>query len=432
MNMLRMMLLAVAWALSVVPATAQTNDSIGWRNVFKESQLVNIIETALEHNADLRTANLNVEQAEAQLRAARLAFLPSLTLGAEGNVQKIKGMDVQKTYNVPLTMQWELDLAGRLRGEKRSAVARYLSTAETVRATKIQVIAAVASSYYTLVMLDKQLHVTQQNAENARQTLETMEAMKEVGLQNEAAVSQARAAYLSVAAQEKTLTQQIKAAENAMTVLVGTELNGIGRTASDGARLTFEPAPSYPLAMLANRPDVKANEYALKAQMAQVSVARAAFYPQLSITASAGWTNNVGEIVNPGKILLNAIGSLVQPLFNKGQNRANLRVAKAQQEQALVAFNKSLLTAGAELSDALTACELSKERMELRTDEVAAAQRAYEVSKELMEHGSSTYLEVLTAQQSLLQSEFSLAQEGLDLIQGKINLFKALGGEIKK
>lgn len=432
MNLLRIMLLTVVWALSVVPATAQTNDSIGWRNVFKEPQLASVIETALEHNADIRTANLNVEQAEAQLRAARLAFLPSLTLGAEGNIQKTKGMDAQKTYNIPLTMQWELDLAGRLRGEKRSAVARYLSTAETEQATKLQVIAAVASSYYTLVMMDKQLEVTRQNVENARQTLETIEAMKEVGLQNEGAVSQARAAWLSVTAQEKTLMQQIKAAENAMMVLVGRELDKTVLGALTDAQIAIEPAQSYPLSTLAHRPDVKANEYALKAQIAQVSVARAAFYPQLTITASAGWTNNLGEIVNPGKILLNAIGSLVQPLFNKGQNRANLRVAKAKQEQALVAFNQSLLTAGAELSDALTACQLSEERMKLRKDEVAAAGRAYKVSRELMEHGSATYLEVLTAQQSLLQSELSMAQEVLDLIQGKINLFKALGGKIQK
>ena len=184
------------------------------------------------------------------------------------------------------------------------------------------------------------------------------------------------------------------------------------------------------LSSLSNRPDVKAAEYALKAQTAQVDMARAAFYPQLSITASAGWTNNVGEIVNPGQMLLNAIGSLVQPLLNKGQNRANLRIAKAQQEQALVAFNQALLVAGTELSDALTACRLSSERLALRQQEVAAAEKAYEVSKDVMQNSSSTYLEVLTAQQSLLQSRLSLTTDRFDLIQGRINLFKALGGEI--
>ena len=410
---------------------AQTVDSIGWRSVFTEPQLARLIETALERNADLRTANLNVVQAEAQLKAARLAFLPSLTVGAEGQLQTTKGQATQKTYNVPLTMQWEIDLAGRLRGEKRAAVANYWSTAETERAVRLQLIAAVATHYYQLVMMREQLAVTRETIENARQTVGTMEALKEVGMQNEAAVSAARAAYLNVSAQEKTLLQQIQATENALVVLVGEQLENIGRTGFGNADVSMNVSTTYRLETLAGRPDVKAAEYALKAQMAQVDVARAAFYPQLTISAAAGWTNNVGEIVNPGQMLLSAIGSLVQPLFNKGQNRANLRIAKARQEQALVAFNQALLVAGAELSDALTACRLSSERLALRQQEVAATKRAYEVSKDVMQNSSSTYLEVLTAQQTLLQSRLTLAADRFDLIQGEINLFKALGGKVE-
>ena len=410
---------------------AQTVDSIGWRSVFTEPQLITLIATALERNADLRTANLNVVQAEAQLKAARLAFLPSLTVGAEGQLQTTKGQATQKTYNVPLTMQWEIDLAGRLRGEKRAAVANYWSTAETERAVRLQLIAAVATHYYQLVMMREQLAVTRETIENARQTVGTMEALKEVGMQNEAAVSAARAAYLNVSAQEKTLLQQIQATENALVVLVGEQLENIGRTGFGNADVSMNVSTTYRLETLAGRPDVKAAEYALKAQMAQVDVARAAFYPQLTISAAAGWTNNVGEIVNPGQMLLSAIGSLVQPLFNKGQNRANLRIAKARQEQALVAFNQALLVAGAELSDALTACRLSSERLALRQQEVAAAERAYEVSKDVMQNSSSTYLEVLTAQQTLLQSRLTLAADRFDLIQGEINLFKALGGKVE-
>lgn len=421
------MMAAGLWCL--MTASAQTVDSIGWRSVFTEPQLARLIETALERNADLRTANLNVVQAEAQLKAARQAFLPSLTVGAEGQLQKTKGQATQKTYNVPLTMQWEADLAGRLRGEKRAAVANYWSTAETERAVRLQLIAAVATHYYQLVMMDEQLAVTRETIENARQTVRTMEALKEVGMQNEAAVSAARAAYLNVSAQEKTLLQQIQATENALVVLIGKQME-INLT-DEATTPIFTTNTSYPIEILANRPDVKAAEYALKAQMAQVDVARAAFYPQLTISASAGWTNNVGEIVNPGQMLLSAIGSLVQPLFNKGQNRANLRIAKARQEQALVAFNQALLVAGAELSDALTACRLSSERLALRQQEVAAAERAYEVSKDVMQNSSSTYLEVLTAQQTLLQSRLSLTSDRFDLIQGKINLFKALGGKVE-
>lgn len=418
------------WLCCVISVSAQGIDSIGWRQVFTEPQLVSLIETALERNADLRTANLNVVQAEAQLKAARLAFLPSLTVGAEGQLSKTKGQPTQKTYNIPVTMQWEVDLAGRLRGEKRAAVANYWSTAETEQAVRLQLIAAVATHYYTLAMMDEQLAVTRENISNAKQTVEVMQTLKEVGIQNEAAVSAARATWLNVAAQEKTLLQQIQTTENAIRVLVGKQLESIGRTGFGNAGVSMNDSATYQLATLANRPDVKAAEYALKAQTAQVDVARAAFYPQLTISASLGWTNLVGEVVNPGQILLSAIGSLVQPLFNKGQNRANLRIAKAQQEQALVTFNQALLVAGTELNDALTACRLSSERLALRQQEVAAAERAYEVSKEVMQNSSTTYLEVLTAQQSLLQSRLTLTTDRFDLIQGRINLFKALGGEI--
>ena len=418
------------WLCCVISVSAQGIDSIGWRQVFTEPQLVSLIETALEQNADLRTANLNVVQAEAQLKAARLAFLPSLTVGAEGQLSKTKGQPTQKTYNIPVSMQWEVDLAGRLRGEKREAVATYWSTAEMERAVRLQLIATVATHYYTLAMMDEQLAVTRENISNAKQTVEVMQTLKEVGIQNEAAVSAARATWLNVAAQEKTLLQQIQTTENAIRVLVGKQLESIGRTGFGNAGVSMNDSATYQLATLANRPDVKAAEYALKAQTAQVDVARAAFYPQLTISASLGWTNLVGEVVNPGQILLSAIGSLVQPLFNKGQNRANLRMAKAQQEQALVTFNQALLVAGTELNDALTACRLSSERLALRQQEVAAAERAYEVSKDVMQNSSSTYLEVLTAQQSLLQSRLSLTTDRFDLIQGRINLFKALGGEI--
>lgn len=408
---------------------AQTADSIGWRGLFAEPQLVTLIETALEHNSDLLTANLNVEQSEAQLKASRLSLLPSLALGAEGNLQATKGQSAQKTYNVPLTMQWEVDLSGRLRSEQRAEVANYWSTAETERAVRLQVISAVASTYYTLKMMNEQLNVTRESIGNAQQTVEVMQTLKEVGMQNELAVSSARAAYMSVSAQEKTLLQQIRAAENALVVLVGKQIEV--NLNDDTTTQLFTYDTSYPLEILANRPDVKAAEHAVKAQMAQVDMARAAFYPQLNISASLGWTNLVGEVVNPGQMLLSAIASMVQPLFNKGQNRANLHIAKARQKQTIIAFNQALLMAGTELSDALTACRLSRERLTLREQEVDAAERAYEVSKVVMLNSSSTYLEVLTAQQSLLQSRLSLTTERYDFIQGQINLYKALGGDEK-
>lgn len=407
---------------------AQSPDSTSWRNVFSDPYLARMIDTALVRNTDIRVANLNVVQTEASLRASRMAFLPSFSLGAEGTMSKAGNSKTDLSYNFPLSMQWEIDLAGRLRGEKRAAESVYWESVELERGVRLQVIAAVASHYYTLVMLDEQLDITRQNIDIAKKTVEVMEAMKEVGMQNEAAVSQARTSLFNISASEKTLLQQIYATENALSVLLGERQSEIPRTKSGDTKVNIDYTVSCPLSCLSERPDVKAAEYALTAQMAQVKVARSAFYPSLTISASAGWTNLLGEVINPGKMLLNAVGSLLQPLFNKGQNQANLRIAKARQEQAAIAFGHSLLMAGTELCDALNACKLSAERSEIRRLEVEAAQHAYEVSIELMQNSSSTYLEVLTAQTALLQSRLSYTADWMDYMQGHINLYKSLGG----
>lgn len=409
---------------------AQTSDTAAWRKVFTDPYLVRLIDSALVHNTDIRTANLNIAQAEASLRAARLSFVPSLSFSPEGGVSKGGRETVEFTYNLPVTMQWEVDLAGKLRGEKQAAQSAYWETVELERATRLQVVAAVASHYYTLVALDEQLAVTRQSIDIARKTVDVTESMKEAGMETEAAVSQARSVLLNVAASEKKLQQQICETENALAVILGERPSGILRTHFENSGLNIDHTASFPLSSLSERPDVKAAEYVVSARTAQTQVARAAFYPSLTISASAGWTNRLGEIVNPGKILLNAVGSLLQPLFNKGRNRANLRIARAQEEQAVIAFNQTLLVAGTELYDALNACTLSGERSAMRRQEIEAARHSYEVSIELMQNSSSTYLEVLTAQKALLQSQLSYVEDWQDFLQGQINLYKALGGNI--
>ena len=429
MNRSIIIILAVV-ALWPSSATAQAPDSTSWRNVFSDSLLVELIETALKNNADLNTAMLNVQQADAALGAARQAHLPEVNIGVEGGVSKTKGSSASYTYNVPLTMQWEADIAGRIKGEKRAAVAAYMNATEAEQAVRLNIIASVASHYYTLLMMDDQLAITRQSVKVAQQTVEVMEAMKEVGMQNEAAVSQARVAWMNIAASETSLLQQIRATENALAVVLGEQRDSISRADSWDVMLPIDGNAVYPVFCLAWRPDVRMAEYALKEEVAGIDVAKAAFYPSLNISASLGWTNNLDQIVNPGQMLLNAIGSLVQPLFNKGKNRANMRIAEARQQQALVAFNQALLVAGTELKDALNACRLSQQRLEMREREVKTAQRAYDVTIELMKNSSSTYLEVLTAQDALLQSRLALASDRLDLIQGQINLFKAIGGDL--
>ena len=416
MNKIRLTLCALL-TCSVL-ASAQPSDALRWREVFTDPQLTALIDTALTYNTDLRTATLRVEQADATLRMSRLSILPSLSIGGEGSILKEKGSAAVSKYSLPVRLQWEVGLSGRYFAENKAAESLLWNAEETQRATRLQLVAAVASQYYTLLMLDEQLSITREGVENARRTVEVMEAMKEVGLQNEAAVAQARTAWLSTAASEKTLQQQIVAAESVMMLLLGQQRDSISRSGFIPETLPLDYTAGIPLETLSGRPDVKAAEWALRAATAQTDVARSAFYPTMSITASFSLLDMLTE----------AVGSLVQPMFNIGRNKGNLRIAKAEQEASLAAFNQTLLVASTELRDAMSACCFSGERLSLREQEVEAATKACEASSALMQSGSTTYLEVLSAQAALLQSRLSRSADHLDLLQGQINLYKALGG----
>ncbi len=396
-----------------------------WRCIFTEPELVQLIEKALANNIDIRTASLNVVQANAILKASRMAFFPSFSLGIEGGISKVNGSSASYTYNIPVTMQWELNIAELLAKQDAAEVA-YQGAIETVHAVQIQIISAIAGHYYSLVSMHAQLAILQKNNEIALKTIETMEALKEAGILNETAISQARAQYLSALASEKDMLRQIRSTENSIFLLLGNNQTEISYNISPDQELAIDYEQTVSLLALGNRPDVKAAEYELKAKIADVDIARASFYPSLNITGSVGWTNNLGEIVNPGKVLLNLIGSIVQPLFNRGQSVANLTIAKAEQEKAVLAFNQALLVAGTELNEALTSCQISHERFIIHQQEAEESQKAYDVSMELMQHGSGTYLEVLSAESSLLQSELALSNDWLDIVQGIIYLCKKI------
>lgn len=413
-----------------------TQDSLSsvapWREVFTDIPLQQLVEKALAANTDLQTARLNIEQAEASLLSSRLAYLPSFVLAPEGSLSKVRNEETVSAYNLPLTTQWEIDFSGRLRNSKEQARAALLQSAEYARMVQTQLIASLANHYYTLVMLDEQLRITRMSAENQRENLDVMIAMKEAGMQTETAVNQATANYYGVLSSEKDLVKQIRQVENNISLLVNETPHTIARSSLEQTQAVgVDYTAPVPLAALAIRPDVKNAEYALRGSFYDVNIARAAFYPSISLGGSIGWTNNPGVITNPGTMLLSAVGSLAQPLFNRGQNRARLKIAKSQYEQSLLAFGKALLVAGSEVNDALVACQTSAEKSVFRRKQVEASRKAYENSKELMKHTSTTYLEVLTAQNTLLQSEILFVSDWFEGAQGRINLYKALGGGVE-
>lgn len=413
---------------------AETTDTstlatLSWRELFSDPKLQSLIDTALNNNTDLAVARLRVKEAEAALFSARLSYLPSVGLNAEGGVSRFDG-STAKTYSVGANASWELDIFGKLTNAKRGAIAAMEGSEAYRQAVQSQLIATIANSYYTLSMLDAQLDVNIRTLETWRNTVRTMKAMKKAGMSNDAAVLQAQANVLSLESSLLAMNKSITETENSLYALVGvTDYHEIKRGSLVDAVFPDNLAVGVPLQLLANRPDIRQAERNLAQSFYATNVARAAFYPSINLAGTIGWTNNGGGIVaNPGQWLLNAIGSLTQPLFNRGANIANLRIAEAQQEEAKLLFHQSLLDAGKEVNNALTAWQTANGQIEIADNQVETLKEAVRKTELLMRHSPTTYLEVLTAQQSLLDAELTALQSRYDRIQSVITLYHALGG----
>lgn len=402
--------------------------NVNWRELFTDPQLQALIEQGLQNNTDLRSAQLQIEEAEAALMSAKLAFLPSFALSPQGTISSFDGGKATKTYTLPVTASWELDF-GRLRNAKQQAKALYAQSKDYQQAVRTQLIAGIANVYYTLLMLDEQLAISQQTEEAWKETVASTRALMDAGLANEAATSQMEAAYYSVQTSILDLKEQINQVENSLALLLAETPRRYERGKLADQRLPEDVAVGVPMQMLSNRPDVRAAERSLEQAFYATNQARAAFYPSIVLSGSAGWTNSAGSmIVNPGKFLASAVGSLTQPLFNKGQIMAQYRIAKAQQEEASLSFQQALLNAGSEVNDALVACQTSKAKTLLFEKQIQSLEKALESTSLLMEHGTTTYLEVLTARQSLLSAQLSQTANRFTEIQSVINLYQALGG----
>ena len=403
--------------------------NVNWRELFTDPQLQALIEQGLQNNTDLRSAQLQIEEAEAALMSAKLAFLPSFALSPQGTISSFDGGKATKTYTLPVTASWELDIFGRLRNAKQQAKALYAQSKDYQQAVRTQLIAGIANVYYTLLMLDEQLAISQQTEEAWKETVASTRALMDAGLANEAATSQMEAAYYSVQTSILDLKEQINQVENSLALLLAETPRRYERGKLADQRLPEDVAVGVPMQMLSNRPDVRAAERSLEQAFYATNQARAAFYPSIVLSGSAGWTNSAGSmIVNPGKFLASAVGSLTQPLFNKGQIMAQYRIAKAQQEEASLSFQQALLNAGSEVNGALVACQTSKAKTLLFEKQIQSLEKALESTSLLMEHGTTTYLEVLTARQSLLSAQLSQTANRFTEIQSVINLYQALGG----
>lgn len=406
-----------------------TIGNVSWQEMFTDPQLQLLIEKALTDNTDMQSAHWRVAETEATLKSARLAYLPSFNFAPQGSISSFDNKNTTKTYNIPVSASWQIDLFNGLTNAKRKAKALNAQSKEYEQAVRTQLIASTANLYYTLLMLDSQYAVTAQTADKWRQSVEIMRAMKEAGMANEAAVAQYEGNYYAIKASLHDLTDQIRQVENSLCSLLGEAPHAIERSSLDAQRLPDDLTVGVPLQMLSNRPDIRAAEYSLMQAYYATAEARSGLYPSITLSGVAGWTNSAGSmVVNPGKLLLSATASLVQPIFNAGANRARVKIMKAQQEEAKLSFQQALLNAGAEVNNALTQTQSARAKTELRVDQIASLERAVESTELLMQYGSTTYLEVLTAQQSLLSAQLSQIADRFDEIQGIVNLYQALGG----
>ena len=411
------------------PDTASSIASLGWEELFTDPCLQSLIRRGLEANTDLQTAALRVKEAQATLMSSKLAYLPSLQLDPQGTLSSFDGSKAQKTYSLGESASWEIDLFGKLTNAKRGARAALLESEAYRQAMQTQVIATVADSYYALLMLDEQVRVTTQTTESWREYVKSLHALMKAGEADRATLSQAEASRLSAESSLLSLQRQVAEQENALCVFIGEVPHRLERGTLDGQQFPDRMSVGLPIELLSRRPDVRQAEASLMQAFYATNSARSAFYPSITLSGSAGWTNSGGAaITNPGAWLLQAVGSLVQPLFNRGQNIANLKIAKAQQQEAVLAFKQSLLNAGQEVNNALIQWQTAREQILLDKEQVKQLETTVSDTRLLMEHGTVNYLQVITARQSLLSAQLTLASDRYSEIQGVINLYHALGG----
>ena len=406
--------------------------NLPWRSVFTDPQLQTLIQQGLDNNPDLLNAALNVHMVSEALKVAKLAFLPSVAVSPQGTLASFDGAAATKSYTLPVSASWNLDLFGNLLSVKRSTQMQLLATKDYQTVVKCNIISGIANLYYTLLMLDRQVEIVTDMEQLTKETWEKMQFMhnNRIGYRS-TAVQSAEAAYYQVQTQKIDLQRQIREMENSLSLLIGQPGQTIARSTFANQSLPSEFSTGVGIQMLANRADVHANEMALAQCFYDVETARSRFYPNITVTGTAAFTNNNG-MVNPGKWLLSAVGSLVQPIFQHGQIVAGLKVAKDKYEQAFNTWQNSVYKAGNEVSNALSSYNAYTDKTVLDAKRVTVLKQNVEDTKKLMESSSNTtYLEVISAQSNLLNAEINEVSDQFSRMQAVVNLYQALGGGAK-
>ena len=416
-----------------VKESASAPGMISWRQFFTDPQLQKLIEQVLENNTDLASARIAVEQSEASLKAARLGYLPAFSVAPQGSLTKFDSNPLVKTYSLPLQMSWEVELFGSITNKKRAAKAVLLQAQCGEEAVRSNLVSAVAQHYSMLQILDRQLEILTQTDSLWGASLETQKSLWENGKAYSTAVNQMESSWLNVKTQIVDTRRSIQSTENSLCKLLAITPQHIARNRWGAHALSTSIAlGGFSAEMLRNRPDIRLADHAMEEAFYNTQTARAAFFPSLTLSGTLGWTNNGGgAVVDPGKLLLNIMGQLTQPVFMRGQLKAALKIAKLTQQDLLGSYTQTVIDAGNQVNEALADYQATVEKHEYYHRQVATLHDAYTGTHELMDNGKASYLEVLTAQESLLSAQLSEATNMYNGTQALIALYIALGGGAK-
>jgi len=419
---------------------SSTLASLHWDQLFTDTILQQLIREGLGNNLDLKIAMQRMAETHAAYKQSKAAFLPSLTAGigvtrakasqAALNLPAGLGINLGTTvYQASLASSWEADIWGKLSSSKKSAFARLLESEAAKNAVQTQLIASIASGYYSLLALDKQLLITEQTVKSRTEEAAIMKDLKESAIVNGAAVVQSEANRYSAEVSLPDLRQRIRETENQLSILLARPAGAIKRSLLDRQEILSNLQTGLPIQLLQNRPDVRQAEYAFRASFENTNIARSYFYPALTITAQGGLsTLKLTDFFN-GSAFYNFVGGLTQPLFSQGTNKARLKSAAALQEQQRYRYQATLLQAGEEVSNYLYAYRAAKEKENIRSKQLVALEQSVTFTKDLLRYSSSTnYTDVLTSEQSLLAAQLSSVNDRLQQLQSVVGLYQALGG----
>ena len=418
--------------------------SLPWKSFFADPVLQRLIDSAIIRNYDMQIALQNIKSAQLTLGQAKLGYWPDITLQVTANLTRpgsssLNGLTANSflhsnylnDYNANVGLTWEADIWGKIKNKQSMALAQYLQTAEAKKLLQTNIVSGVAEGYYNLLMLDAQLGIARANLALNDSTLRIIRLQYTAGEVTALGVQQAEAQELTAAELIPQLQQSILLQENALSILAGSLPDAVERGKTlDEVPVRDGLSGGVPAELLSRRPDVRSSELALTVANANVGINKAALYPTIVISPEGGWDNYLLKnwFNIPGSVFGAVVGGLTQPVFQRKKLKTAYQISEVDREKTVIQFKQSVLVAVGEVSNAMATISKLREQRTVVTNRVDTLQLAITNANSLFRNGLANYLEVITAQSNVLQSELELASIKKGQLSAEVELYRSLGG----